>query len=84
MFVLVGVAGILFGLVWWFIYREPDESRTVNQAELDYIAAGGGLAHPSAVKVPFSWTSVGQLLSYRQIWGASLVSLPATPLWCSS
>ncbi|MBV9998970.1 MAG: MFS transporter [Verrucomicrobia bacterium] len=72
MFVIVGVVGILFGLVWWFIYHEPDESRAVNQAELDYIAAGGGLAHPGAVKVPFSWASVGKLLSYRQIWGASI------------
>jgi MFS transporter, ACS family, D-galactonate transporter len=72
MFIAVGVVGILFGIVWWFIYREPGESRTVNQAELDYIAAGGGLAPPSAVKVPFSWTNVGKLLSYRQIWGAAL------------
>ena len=72
MFVVVGVVGILFGIVWWFIYREPGESRTVNQAELDYIAAGGGLAPPNAGKVPFSWANVGKLLSHRQIWGAAL------------
>ncbi|MBV8142256.1 MAG: MFS transporter [Verrucomicrobia bacterium] len=72
MFIVVGVAGILFGLVWWFAYREPTESRTVNQAELDYIAAGGGLSPPSAAKVPFSWANVGKLLTYRQIWGAAL------------
>ena len=72
MFVVVGVAGILFGLIWWFTYREPGESRKVNQAELDFIAAGGGLAPANAVKVPFSWANVGKLLTYRQIWGAGL------------
>ena len=72
MFVVVGVAGILFGLIWWFTYREPGESRKVNQAELDFIAAGGGLAPANAVKVPFSWANVRKLLTYRQIWGAGL------------
>ena len=46
LFVVVGVAGILFGLVWWRSYREPHESATVNRAELDYIAAGGGIVTP--------------------------------------
>lgn len=72
MFVVVGVVGIIFGLAWWFMYREPTESRAVNEAELEYIAAGGGLSPPSAAKVPFSWANVGKLLTYRQIWGAAL------------
>jgi MFS transporter, ACS family, D-galactonate transporter len=74
MFVAVGSVGILFGVVWWFRYREPQESRTVNQAELDYIAAGGGLAHTagSATRAPFRWSDVRKLLSHRQVWGASL------------
>ena len=41
LFFVVGIAGVLFGLFWWLSYREPHESRTVNQAELDYVAAGG-------------------------------------------
>jgi ACS family D-galactonate transporter-like MFS transporter len=72
LFILVGVAGIAFGIVWWFCYREPGDSRSVNQAELDYIAAGGGLAKEAIEKVPFSWENVGRLLSYRQIWGAGI------------
>nr|WP_283949851.1 MFS transporter [Limobrevibacterium gyesilva] len=72
LFIVVGVLGVAFGIVWWFCYREPHESRAANQAELDYIAAGGGLAPKSAEKVPFSWKNVGHLLSYRQIWGAAL------------
>lgn len=72
LFYTVGVVGLLFALVWWACYREPDESTTVNQAELDLIAAGGGLARPDEAKTPFSWRAVGKLLTYRQMWGACL------------
>ncbi len=72
-FVVVGLAGIVFAFVWWAMYREPQESSTVNQAELDYIAAGGGLAPPvERGKTGFSWARVRALLSYRQMWGACL------------
>ena len=72
-FVVVGLAGIVFAFVWWAMYREPHESKTVNQAELDYIAAGGGLAPPvERGKSGFSWARVRALLRYRQMWGACL------------
>ena len=72
LFIVVGVVGVIFSGVWWFFYREPGEARSVNQAELDYIAAGGGLYANSAKKVPFAWRNVRRLLSHRQVWGASL------------
>ncbi len=72
LFVVVGVVGMLYGLVWWFAYREPQDSRMANRAELDYIAAGGGLVPPNAERVPFSWANVAHLLSYRQVWGAAI------------
>lgn len=72
LFIAVGAAGVAFGVVWWFVYDEPADSRSVNQAELDHIAAGGGLAKDAVAKAPFSWASVGRLLSYRQIWGAGI------------
>jgi ACS family D-galactonate transporter-like MFS transporter len=69
LFVVVGVAGIVFGLVWWRSYREPHESKMVNQAELDYIAAGGGIVAPKATNAKFAWRLVGQLLRFRQLVG---------------
>ncbi len=69
MFVVVGVAGILFGLAWWRSYREPHESATVNQAELDYIAAGGGIVTPKSANAKFEWRLVGRLLRFRQLVG---------------
>lgn len=72
-FIVVGMAGIVFALVWWRMYREPHESRKVNQAELDIIAAGGGLTAPaSRENSAFSWARVRALLRYRQMWGACL------------
>ncbi len=45
LFYVVGGVGLVFGLIWWVFYREPHDHPTVNQAELDYIEAGGGLTH---------------------------------------
>ena len=72
LFIVVGTVGIVFGAVWWFLYREPRDHRSVNQAELDYIAAGGGLDPAHAAKRQFAWADIGHLLSYRQVWGAAI------------
>ena len=73
LFILVGVVGLLFGLAWWRCYKEPHHSKSVNEAELDYIRAGGGLDSQSNDKgEPFSWSNFRKLLRYRQIWGAGI------------
>lgn len=72
LFFIVGAIGIVFGFIWWRFYRDPSESRSVSRGELDYIAAGGGLAANVAANVRFSWSNVRKLLTYRQIWGASV------------
>ena len=69
LFFVVGIAGVLFGFFWWQTYREPHESKSVNQAELDYIAAGGGIVTSKAVKTKFEWALVGKLLRFRQLIG---------------
>ena len=72
MFIVVGAAGILLGVVFYWRYREPKDHPTVNEAELDYIAHGGGFAKSAQDTAPFSWSNVGRLLSYRQVWGAGI------------
>ena len=71
LFFVFGGAGIVYAFVWYALYREPHESRRANQAELDYIAAGGGLAS-QAGRFVLSWSTVGALLRQRQILGASI------------
>ena len=71
LFVGVGVIGVLFGCLWFLSYREPHESKLVNQAELDYIAEGDAMGrHTDNLK--FSWATLGKLLRSRQIVGAAI------------
>jgi ACS family D-galactonate transporter-like MFS transporter len=71
LFFLVGGLGVVFGFAWWALYRDPNASRTVNQAELDYIDAGGGGEYKGA-PLEFRWRHIAALLRYRQIVGASI------------
>ncbi len=72
LFVSVGAVGILFATVWWRCYREPHEDPRLSQQEREHIENGGGLSAPTDQQVAFSWPLVRQLLSKRQIIGASI------------
>ena len=70
MFIICGAVGVIFAVIWFFAYRDPRHSRSVNQAELDYIREGGGLAETvTAGGRRFSWADVFELLRHRQLWG---------------
>jgi MFS transporter, ACS family, D-galactonate transporter len=71
LFIAVGAVGVLFGFLWLAKYRDPQDSRKVNQAELDYIAAGGGL-DTRGKPTRFEWRNIAFLLRQRQILGASI------------
>ncbi|HEY4801979.1 MAG TPA: MFS transporter [Paraburkholderia sp.] len=80
LFYVVGGVGVAFGVVWWFLYREPHEHPAANRAELDYIEAGGGLARherkaeaqQEVKKQGFDWRMAGQLVRRRQLAGICL------------
>ncbi len=73
LFLIAGVLGMAFGIVMYARYRDPGDSRRVNQAELDHIHAGGGLTTGGhGEKAAFSWSNIRRLLSQRQILGASI------------
>jgi ACS family D-galactonate transporter-like MFS transporter len=71
LFIIVGLAGVFFGFLWLAMYRDPHASTKANQAELDHIAAGGGLGDQAAA-TRFEWRNIGFLLRQRQILGASI------------
>lgn len=75
LFWLVGAVGIVFGLVWWLVYRDPDASRRVTRAELDHIVSGGGIE--AAAPTRFDWRALGWLATRRQVIGAGLGQLGA-------
>jgi MFS transporter, ACS family, D-galactonate transporter len=71
LFYIVGGIGVVYGLVFWALYRDPHEHKSVGQAELDLIAAGGGSTE-KPVPVPFTLENIGKLMAKRQIAGASI------------
>jgi len=65
-FVLPGVLGVVVGLAWWKLYREP--TRSVELA----------VREPVLVRPPLPWA---QLWRQRALWGIVLVRLVSDPVW---
>jgi len=53
-------------------YHEPHQSKTANQAELDYIAAGGGVVDGGQKATVFRWSQIPALLKHRNMLGICL------------
>ena len=72
LFIIVGLLGILFGIIWIRYYREPQDYINVNKEELGYIESGGGLVSGHKETVKFEWSMIFKLLKYRQLSGICL------------
>jgi MFS transporter, ACS family, D-galactonate transporter len=75
LFVVTGVVGIVWGVLWYILYRDPLESSRVNQAELDYIETGGGILtgkKTTTSRSAWAWEDWKQVLNKRTLWGIYL------------
>jgi MFS transporter, ACS family, D-galactonate transporter len=72
-FAVTGVIGLIWAAAWFFFYRDPVDFRGVNQAEIDYIAANGGIPDLSrrlhVKKRHFAWSDFKVVLGRRKLWG---------------
>ena len=71
-FFVMGGLGLAAAFVFWKLIHSPVEHPAINQAELDYIEAGGGLIRmEDKVKKTsaFTWPNVKQVLSSRMLIG---------------
>ena len=71
-FFVMGGLGLVAAVVFWKMIHSPVEHPSINQAELDYIEAGGGLIRmeDKVKKVSaFTWPNVKQVLSSRMLIG---------------
>lgn len=68
-FFWTGALGVVIGLFWLKWVREPRQHPGVNQAELDYIEAGGGLPTMGEKKTVVRWADVKALISNRMLIG---------------
>ena len=73
LFIVTGLAGIIWGVIWYFVYRDPAEHKWVNDAELEHIEKGGGLLNRKTGTVApvrgFQWGYFKQVFMYRKLWG---------------
>ena len=71
LFIVTGVVGLVWGIVWYILYRDPLDSKRVNQAELDYIEKGGGVfKKKTAQQLPaWRWEDWKQVLTNQTLWG---------------
>jgi len=72
-FFVMGGLGIAAAAVFWKLVHSPIDHPSINQAELDYIEAGGGLINMEDKKVTqsaaFTWANVKQVLGSRMLLG---------------
>lgn len=70
MFLITGAVGAVWGLVWYFFYRDPLDHPKVNKAELDHIEQGGGvLKGRVASATSQQWADAGKIFSSTTLWG---------------
>jgi MFS transporter, ACS family, D-galactonate transporter len=71
-FVVTGAVGIVWGIVWYSLYRQPHEFPGTNAAELDLIRRGGGLVDLDRMPAKareFSGADLAHVLGSRKLWG---------------
>jgi ACS family D-galactonate transporter-like MFS transporter len=67
-----GVVGIVWGVVWFTLYRQPHEFPATNAAEIDLIRRGGGLVdldQTRGTRAAFSGADLAHVLGSRKLWG---------------
>ncbi len=87
LFIITGLVGIVWGFVWYLLYRDPSKHKQVSQAELDHIEKGGGIINfrtekSSSDKSKFTWANLREVFSHRKLWGIYLGQFAITStLW---
>lgn len=75
LFIISGLVGLAWAGIWYAFYRDPKDHTKVSQAELDYIAEGGGLVDTITIEKKeqkFSIADLKQAFSHPKLWGVYL------------
>ncbi len=72
-FVVTGLTGFAWLVLWLGLYRRPEEHKLLSRSEMDYIRSDPA---ESVAKVP--WRS---LLPYRQTWAFAIGKFMTDPIW---
>ncbi|SHJ09094.1 MFS transporter, ACS family, D-galactonate transporter [Pseudozobellia thermophila] len=75
LFYVSGAVGLLWALVWYLRYRDPQNHKTVSKDELEMIKKGGGVFEDgtkSGMVPDFNLSDIKKVFSYRKLWGVYL------------
>ena len=87
LFIITGLVGIIWGLVWYIFYRSPALHKSINRGELDYIEKGGGITNHKdktlkTTTSAFSSKNLKEVFFHRKLWGIYLGQFAITStLW---
>ena len=79
-FIVTGVLGFGWLILWLFLYDSPERHKWITQAELKLIRSDSGASREPASSTS---SSIGwlQLLQYRQVWAIVLSRFLTDPVW---
>jgi ACS family hexuronate transporter-like MFS transporter len=80
-FIVCGVAGIAWALIWWAFYDRPEKQRLVSPQELEHIQASLGTANQRRVAAQeqhIAWTG---LFKYPQLWALMAAKFFSDAAW---
>lgn len=72
LFIVSGIIGIVWAIVWYMFYRDPRDHKSISESELEYIESGGGLVGSkieAKEKKKFTVDDLVQAFKYRKLWG---------------
>jgi len=74
-FITTGLLGVVLLLVWWRVYRRPEEHPSLSPEELNYIQSDRD--EPDSVE-RVSWRKV---LTYKETWAFAIGKFLTDPIW---
>ncbi|RZF27045.1 MFS transporter [Paraburkholderia sp. UYCP14C] len=78
-FVIVGVAGIVWSVLWMLIYKHPRNQKLLGNDERDYILSGQEAKHHDDINTPKrSWRA---MLVSRDFWAIGIPRILSEPAW---
>ncbi|PWJ57972.1 ACS family D-galactonate transporter-like MFS transporter [Dyadobacter jejuensis] len=72
LFVSSGIVGLVWAVIWYYVYRSPKTHPTVNEAELSLIENDGGIVNEQDTDTPrkaITWSEFKEPFLYRKLWG---------------
>jgi ACS family hexuronate transporter-like MFS transporter len=72
-FVITGLLGFLWLVVWWATYDNPETHKSLSAAELAYIRSD-----PAEAVTPIPWSRV---VRFREAWAFAIGKFMTDPIW---